>query len=149
MSEGEDRYRRTIYTFTKRTAPFAFQATFDAPSGEACVARRESSNTALQSLTLLNDAMYLDAARALGRLGARQADDSAAITLMFRRVLARPPTPADSALCQSFLQAEQKRLAASPADSKALAGAESDARSAALASLARVLLNLDEAVTRP
>ncbi|MFM7540149.1 MAG: PSD1 and planctomycete cytochrome C domain-containing protein [Planctomycetota bacterium] len=149
VSEGEDRYRRTIYTFTKRTAPFAFQATFDAPSGEACVARRESSNTALQSLTLLNDAMYLDAARALGRLGARQADDSAAITLMFRRVLTRPPTPADSALCLSFLQAEQKRLAASPADSKALAGGESDARCAALASLARVLLNLDEAVTRP
>ena len=68
---------------------------------------------------------------------------------LYARVLARPPTPADSALCQSFLQAEQKRLAASPADSKALAGAESDARSAALASLARVLLNLAQAVTRP
>ena len=54
-SEGEDRYRRGLYTFTKRTAPFAMFATFDAPSGEACVARREVSNTPLQALTLLND----------------------------------------------------------------------------------------------
>lgn len=149
VSEGEDRHRRTIYTFTKRTAPFAFQATFDAPSGEACVARRESSNTALQTLTLLNDAMYLEAARALGGLGAKQPDDTAAVSLMFRRVLTRPPSPADLALCLDFVGRERARLSASPADAKALAGGNGNAREGALASLARVLLNLDEAVTRP
>ncbi|HZY86218.1 MAG TPA: PSD1 and planctomycete cytochrome C domain-containing protein, partial [Gemmataceae bacterium] len=54
-SAGPDRYRRGLYTFSKRTAPFAAFTTFDAPSGEACVARREASNTPLQALTLLND----------------------------------------------------------------------------------------------
>ena len=66
-SEGLDRYRRGLYTFSKRTAPFAMFTTFDAPSGEACVARREPSNTPLQALTLLNDAALIECAQALGR----------------------------------------------------------------------------------
>ena len=69
-SEGPDRYRRGLYTFSKRTAPFAMFTTFDAPSGEACVARREVSNTPLQALTLLNDAVFIECAQALGRLAA-------------------------------------------------------------------------------
>ena len=66
-SAGEDRYRRGLYTFSKRTAPFAAFTTFDAPTGEVCVARREVSNTALQALTLLNDAAFIEAAQKLGR----------------------------------------------------------------------------------
>ncbi len=66
-SPGEDRYRRGLYTFSKRTAPFAMFTTFDAPSGEACVARREVSNTPLQALTLLNDTVFVEAAQAFGR----------------------------------------------------------------------------------
>ena len=65
VSKGEDRYRRSLYTFSKRTAPFAAYLTFDGPTGESCLARREISNTPLQSLTLLNDTMFLEAARAL------------------------------------------------------------------------------------
>ena len=78
VSTGEDRYRRSLYTFTKRTAPFAMFATFDAPSGEACVARREVSNTPLQALTLLNDPVFVEAAQALGRThcGATRSDAS-------------------------------------------------------------------------
>ena len=71
-SPGEDRYRRSLYTYSKRTAPFAMYATFDAPSGEACLARRESSNSPLQALTLLNDTIFLEAAQALGRWTAVQ-----------------------------------------------------------------------------
>src|SRR5207302_2501808 len=68
VSEGEDRYRRGLYTFSKRTAPYAMFTTFDAPSGEACCPRREVSNTPLQALTLLNDAVFVEAAQALGRM---------------------------------------------------------------------------------
>src|SRR5262249_20755874 len=66
-STGEDRYRRSLYTYTKRTTPFAMLTTFDGPSGEACIGRREVSNSPLQALTLLNDTMFLEAAQALGR----------------------------------------------------------------------------------
>ena len=72
VSEGSDRYRRGLYTFAKRTAPYAMTGTFDGPSGEACLARRDRSNTPLQSLTLLNDEVFMEAARALGRWAAKQ-----------------------------------------------------------------------------
>ncbi|MEQ2009535.1 MAG: PSD1 and planctomycete cytochrome C domain-containing protein, partial [Limisphaerales bacterium] len=71
-STGEDRYRRGLYTFAKRSAPYAMFNTFDGPSGEACVARRDVSNTPLQALTLLNDTVILEAAQALGRQLATQ-----------------------------------------------------------------------------
>ncbi len=67
VSSGEDRFRRSLYTFTKRTSPFALTATFDAPSGEACVARREVTNTPMQALSLLNDVTFMEAARELGK----------------------------------------------------------------------------------
>src|SRR5205085_171776 len=72
VSAGPERYRRGLYTFSKRTAPYAMFNTFDGPSGEACVARREVSNTPLQALTLLNDAVFVEAAQALGRTLAEQ-----------------------------------------------------------------------------
>src|SRR4029450_12577770 len=66
-STGDDRYRRSIYTFVKRTAPFALYNTFDAPTGEACIVRRDVSNTPLQALTLLNDVVFIESAQALGK----------------------------------------------------------------------------------
>ena len=65
-SKGADRFRRSLYTFSKRTAPFAAYQAFDAPSGETCAVRRERSNTPLQALTLLNDSMFIEMAEALG-----------------------------------------------------------------------------------
>jgi hypothetical protein len=68
MSKGEDRYRRGIYTFVRRSAPYPSMMTFDAPSREFCVVRRVRTNTPLQALTALNDPAFFEAAQALGRI---------------------------------------------------------------------------------
>src|SRR6185436_15707516 len=102
-SEGSDRYRRSLYTFAKRTAPFAMTMTFDGPSGEACLARRDRSNTPLQALTLLNDEIFMDCAKALGKWAAtQQSDATQTITQIFRRCVTRPPTETELAKLKSF-----------------------------------------------
>ena len=89
-SPGGERYRRGLYTFTKRTAPYAMATTFDAPSGEVCVARREVSNTPLQALTLLNDPVFEEAAQALGKsLAAMAGSVEDRIDVLFRRCQSR------------------------------------------------------------
>src|SRR5207249_10958395 len=91
-STGPDRFRRGLYTFSKRTAPYAMFATFDAPTGETCVARREVSNTPLQALTLLNDPAFTEAAQALGRvMAAREGPVVERVDYLFRRCLTRLP----------------------------------------------------------
>lgn len=110
-STGEDRHRRSIYTYQKRTAPFAMLTTFDAPSGEACVARRDVSNTALQALTLLNDEMFLEAARALGgKLAVNETDDASRIALAFQRVMTRPPSETETARLSTFVESQRGRI---------------------------------------
>jgi hypothetical protein len=150
-STGEDRHRRALYTFTKRTAPFAMFGTFDAPSGEICVAQRDVSNTPLQALTLLNDVMLVEATQALGKLTAEQSgDDAARIAFMFRRVLSRTPTADEVAALKTFLDAQRQRLASKELDAAVVSGGK-DAGSlehAAWTLLARALFNLDEFVTR-
>src|SRR5262249_39350261 len=99
VSDGEDRSRRGLYTFAKRTAPYAMSGPFDAPSGEACTARREVSNTPLQALTMLNDAVLTEAAQAIGRRVVEhpgKTEDRAAF--LFHLCLARPPKPDELAL---------------------------------------------------
>ncbi len=151
VSEGLDRHRRSLYTFAKRTAPFAMFTTFDAPSGEACVCRREVSNTPLQALTLLNDVVFLEASQALGRqFAVLPSSDDARLAELFRRCLTRPPTDAEIALLSRFLKTQRERLATKELDAATLAGpGEGDATERAAWSLvARALLNLDEAVTK-
>lgn len=151
VSQGEDRFRRGIYTFAKRTAPYATFQTFDAPSGEACVARREVSNTPLQSLTLLNDEVFLETAQALGRKAAAlTAGDTHAAVFLFRRILTRVPEPAELARILAFLKAQRERLADGTLRPNDLAGPGegSPTDRAAWTAVARALLNLDEAVTR-
>jgi hypothetical protein len=151
VSTGEDRYRRSLYTFSKRTAPFAMFATFDAPSGESCVARREVSNTPLQALTLLNDAMFLEAAQALGATvaGRSESEEDKALWL-FRRVLTRPPQLQERKLMLEFFRAQRERLAAKEIDAEKIAGAgEGDTIDRAAWTLtARALLNLHESISR-
>jgi hypothetical protein len=151
VSTGPDRYRRGLYTYTKRTTPYAMAATFDAPSGEFCVARREVSNTPLQALTLLNDPVFTEAAQALGRLlAARPGSPPERVEYLFRRCLTRPPTPDElDQLVQFFdrqkRRFEQKELNAGPV---AGPGAGDVAERAAWTTLARALFNLDETITR-
>ena len=150
-SGGSDRYRRSLYTFAKRTAPFALFSTFDAPTGEACIVRRDVSNTPLQALTLLNDVVFVETSQALGKLLAAQSGSvEDRIRTGFRRVFTRPPTAGEIATLAKFYTAQQTRFAAAEAEAKKLApeGPGPAADRAAWTALARALFNLDEAVTR-
>lgn len=154
VSAGDDRFRRSLYTFQKRTAPFALFQTFDSPSGESCVARRDVSNTALQALSLLNDVVFVETARGLGKLAKEQAgDDEARIRFAFRRVLTRAPEPPELAMLQQFVDQQRARLTAGELDPVTLSGAPDAGRDdqielAAWTTLARALFGLDEAITR-
>jgi hypothetical protein len=149
--DGPDRYRRGLYTFSKRTAPFAAFTTFDAPSGEACVARREASNTPLQALTLLNDVAFIECAQALGRsLAARDGSAEERAAWLFRRCLTRPPTGEERAALAQFYRAQKERFARKELDAAKVAGpGAGDANErAAWTVTARAVLNLDEFVTK-
>ncbi len=134
-SEGEDRYRRSIYTFVKRTAPFAMATTFDAPSGESCLAKRDVSNSPLQALTLLNDQMFFEAADALAKAVMDQSEtDSTRIENIFRRCLTRPPATDELERLQKFVDLQRDRKI-------------DEAKVWIM--LSRAMMNLDEAITHP
>jgi hypothetical protein len=149
VSPGPDRHRRGLYTFSKRTAPFAMTAAFDAPSGEACIARRERSNTPLQALTLLNGPTFVEVTRALGRLTAeRRTSESEKVRFLFRRCLTRPPDGEEVEMLLRFYRTQQRRLM-DKERAEALAGPGPDVRErAAWTAIARVLLNLDETIVK-
>lgn len=157
-SKGEDRYRRGLYTFWRRTAPYPTFTTFDAPSREIACARRPRTNTPLQALTTLNDPQFIEAAAALARLTLDEGGDTtpAKLTYAFRRCLARPPAPAELDRLTSLLEQSKSMFEADPAASAALSGsgtpgqggAYSQAETAAWTVLANVLLNLDETLSR-
>ena len=148
-STGEDRYRRSLYTFAKRTAPFAFTATFDAPAGDACIVRRDRSNTPLQALSLLNDVTIMEAAAALGKtLAARPGSPAETLTYAFQSCLSRPPDADESALLLAFFEKQLADVNANPESSRLLNGADASPAMAAWTLVARSLLNLDEFVTK-
>jgi hypothetical protein len=150
-STGPDRYRRGLYTYSKRTAPFAMFNAFDAPSGEACVARREMSNTPLQALTLLNDEAFTEPAQALGRTitAEKGSTENRAIDL-FRRCLVRMPAAEERKMIVAFFESQKRRFDSKELDAAKVAGpGMGDVQErAAWTALARVLLNLDETITK-
>jgi hypothetical protein len=161
VSQGEDRHRRSIYTFQKRTAPFAMTTTFDGPTGESCLARREVSNSPLQALTLLNDPMFVEIAQALGRLAAVEAEgEQAGLEMLARRLLSRSLTAEEADVIGSYLRQQRARLAAGELDAAALMGHSADAdadtavqtdevvEQAAWMLVARAMMNLDEAIVK-
>jgi hypothetical protein len=96
-SDGEDRYRRALYTTWRRSNPYPSMATFDAPSREVCTVRRPRTNTPLQALVTLNDPVYVEAAQALARRMVREGDSASPERAVrgFRLVLARQPNAAE------------------------------------------------------
>jgi hypothetical protein len=157
QDHGAALYRRSLYTFWKRTAPAPAIATFDAPSRENLCVVRGRSNTPLQALALMNDVQHFEAARALAeRLLAQPGDDAQRLALAFRSVTARVPDRTERALLAEALATHRAHFAAAPAaaakiltngESKAIA-AQPAPEIAAWTLVANLILNLDEAVTR-
>jgi hypothetical protein len=150
-STGADRYRRSLYTFNKRTSPFAAYTTFDGPTGENCIVRRNRSNTPLQALTLLNDEMFQEMARALAaRIEQAEFDsDEERLWLLFRQLLTRPPSAEELRAIAAFRERQLKRLQAGQLDAAKIGGTkEPDVPLASWVMVARTLMNLDETITR-
>lgn len=149
VSEGEDRYRRSLYTFSKRTAPFAAYTVFDGPTGENCVPRRHRSSTPLQALTLLNDEMYVEMARKVAEAATEKPSDQR-LSFIFRRFVTRPPSPKELELLRSFQQEQRKRFQAGELDAKKIGTKDSTTPEAASwIMVARAVMNLDEVIVRP
>jgi hypothetical protein len=154
---GHKLYRRSLYTFWKRTVPPPTLAAFDAPARETCWVRESRTNTPVQALTLLNDVTYVEAARVLAGRVLREAttpDDR--LTLAFRRITARPPTDAERAVLTRALDRHWAEFRKDPTAAERLLRVGESKPDAALdpielaayAAVCRLILNLDEAVTR-
>ncbi len=157
-STGEDRYRRGLYTFWRRTVPYPSMATFDAPSREICTVRRVPTNTPLQALVTLNDPAYVEMAQALGRRLLREGGASPADRARYglRVCLARPPQEEQIAALVALYEQELRHYRAHPDASKKLAtdplgplpeGLDA-AEAAAWTVVANVLLNMDGMLTK-
>ncbi len=105
--KGERLYRRSLYTFWKRTIPHPTQATFDAPSRANCTVRRQKTSTPLQALVLLNDPIFLEAAKVLGQKMSKESDNSLAISIAFKSLSGRTPTMDE---LQVLLELQQQQI---------------------------------------
>lgn len=139
-AQDKDRHRRGLYVFAKRTAMYPSFMAFDATSREACTVKRSRTNTPLQALTLLNDQVYLEAAKALGERMERES-----ITNVFVAATSRKPSTKESELLKKTYQRFLSRYQSMLEDAKKLGGTP---ESAARTMLANVILNLDEVITK-
>jgi hypothetical protein len=152
VSQGEDRYRRSVYTFWKRSAPYPAAMIFDAAAREVCTARRIRSNTPLQALVTLNDDVFFEAACHLARwMQAQDTDPVRQVSAGYRRATGLPPEPQ---VLQPLLQLREQALAgyvgesADPGDLVFLPPGQRTPETAALALVANALLNLDAVMVR-
>jgi hypothetical protein len=157
-SQGEDRYRRAVYTIWRRSAPYPSLVVFDAPDRAACTVRRPQSNTPLQALTLLNDPVFVELAMALADRVLREAPagDQARCAWAVQLVLSRPPRDAELVEFQRLLAKARARYAADEPAANAVVAQYSWTCSslpagerAAWFEVAHVLLNLDETICKP
>jgi hypothetical protein len=165
-SEGEDKYRRGMYTHLWRSAPHPGLTTFDAPDGTSTCTRRNRSNTPLQALTLLNDEAFFEAARALAArtlaevpsTAGRSASvlETARASHAFRLCTSRTPTEIETARIVRSYEAQLRHYRSRPGDAAKVLkedrasdkGTSAQAERAAWTLVANALLNLDETVTK-
>ncbi len=150
---GPNRYRRGLYTYFWRSAPHPSLTVFDAPDATATCTRRNRSNTPLQALTLLNDTAYLECAQSLAVRLLRESDTTDRLSRAMQLTVSRLPNPREQSLLGQLLDRQRRALAEHPAEAQALVGTTAlagvdPAEQAAWVQLARVLLNLDEFITR-
>ena len=158
---GPDRYRRALYTFRRRSTPYPVLQVFDAPNGDFACVRRLRSNTPLQALVCLNEPLFVECAQALARktLSEGGRTDAERVTYAFRRALARPPTGEERTELLSLLTRQLTRISEGWVNANSIASV-SDQPSAKLPKganptqlaaytvVSRVILNLDEALTK-
>jgi len=158
-SQGDDRYRRGLYTFFQRTVPYPMLMTFDSPDSNLSCTRRERSNTPLQALTILNDPAFFECSQALGRriVEVTQQKDSsldARIKRAFQLCLSRQPSPDEFDIIKQLYQDQIQLLKSDQAAISQLTNAQNipagstPQEVAAWIIIGRVLMNLDEFVTR-
>jgi hypothetical protein len=157
-AKGPDLWRRSLYTFWKRTAPPPSLTTFDAPTREYCVIHRPMSSTPLQALALLNDEMYVEMARKFAERMLKEGGASAGERLAWalRTATARAPRPEEVAVLREGLERRMREYGTDRAAAEKLLAAGESPRDrsidavelAAYATAAAVILNLDEVITR-
>lgn len=155
---GPNLFRRSVYTFWKRTSPPPSMLTFDAPSRENCTVRRPRTNTPLQSLVLMNDQQYVEAARHLAERMMREGGSQPVERLAwgFRLVVSRPPTATETAILLNVFEKQLARYTQDPTAAEKLLAVGSTSRDAswpvnehaAYTLVGNLLLNLDEFITK-
>ena len=158
QDHGDSLYRRSLYSFIKRTAPPPFMSNFDAPNRELFCTRRERSNTPLQALQLMNDVQYVEAARVLAERTLRDSSvkPQERIESIFQQCLSRKPTSTELKTLEGATQKFQSRLRENSADAKRLIAIGEKPFDASLPPeelaiytlVANLVLNLDELVNR-
>ena len=157
VSEDQERYRRGLYTFWKRTTPYPSFTTFDAPTGDNTCVRRDRSNTPLQALTLLNDPVFVEAARAFALHILQEAPDSTLdrIRYAFQRCVSRSPDPVEAEAVELYYHTQVARIRAGEVDLGEVVSATPPVPTGvdrdqlmAWTTVARVLLNLDRTISK-
>jgi len=158
QDHGRNLYRRSLYTFWKRTVPPPLMSTFDAPSREACILQRSRTNTPLQALALMNEVTFVEAARKLAERAMRETgdDQNAQLARIFLLITGRRPRPEESAILHRHFARQLSRFTADRQAAVAMLSAGESPRDetlavaplAALTATANLIMNLDEVVMR-
>jgi Protein of unknown function (DUF1553)/Protein of unknown function (DUF1549)/Concanavalin A-like lectin/glucanases superfamily/Planctomycete cytochrome C len=158
QDHGSNLYRRSIYTFWKRTVPPPAMIAFDAPGRETCIVRESRTNTPLQALDVLNDVTYVEAARAFAERTLRDfgATPEARLTAAFHAATARRPRPDEVAILLAGFHDQLARFHRDPTAANALINTGESTRDpcldtcelAAYTTMAQLILNLDETITK-
>lgn len=155
ISDGENKYRRGIYTFWKRTSPYASFMIFDSPSSDMVCTKRERSNTPLQSLVLLNDVVFVEAAESLaGKMVSRfENDKDEFIRGLYLSVLSRTPSMSEVRKIKRFMEdievAVENGTTKGPKIPVHLSEQISQSKWTSYLSVCRAILNTDEMIARP